>query len=254
MSTGGLSAPPILQFFGNNGALLVGGQLLTEVGGIPTAVYEDQALTTPLPNPIILNARGEVATSAGASSPLFMEPNTTYSFTLSDAAGNQIWVSDNMNAISIFNTLAAGTGITLTPSGGTITIAATVDLTPYALLSGAAFTGGVSITGNLTVSGTGNFNTSALRFKENVEDIEPDIAKFMRIRPIQYDHAETKEHTTGFSAENIYELYPELVHLDDEGRPYALNYQGTIPHAVKIIQNLLQRVESLERIIEAKHS
>lgn len=92
--TTGIEAPvPILRFCDNRGNPLVGGSLLCQVGGVNTPVYADSGLTTPLPNPVPLNSRGEVSTAAGASSEMFLTPNTVYSMTLSDASGNQIWVA-----------------------------------------------------------------------------------------------------------------------------------------------------------------
>lgn len=90
MTTVTLSPPPVLQFFSNQGTPLVGGSLLTQVGGINTATYQDAAGTTPLPNPIPLNSRGEVSNSLGLSSQLFLINGNTYTFTLKDALGNTI--------------------------------------------------------------------------------------------------------------------------------------------------------------------
>jgi hypothetical protein len=97
MATGILSPTPILQFFLNNGAPAVGGSILTQVGGVNAATYSNSSLTTALPNPIPLNSRGEVSTSAGASSPLFLTPNVVYSFTLFDSLSNQIWTQPYVN-------------------------------------------------------------------------------------------------------------------------------------------------------------
>ncbi len=99
MTTGVLATPPILQFLDSRGNPLVGGSVLTQVGGVDAATYQDSALTTALPNPIPLNSRGEVSTAAGASSQLFLTPNQVYTFTVSDANGNQIWVATYMNGV-----------------------------------------------------------------------------------------------------------------------------------------------------------
>jgi hypothetical protein len=94
MTTGVVAAPPILQFTLNNGQLAVNGSILTQVGGVNTATYADSGLTTPLPNPIPLNSRGEISDANGNSKQLFLTPNTIYTFTLYDGpngTGNQIW-------------------------------------------------------------------------------------------------------------------------------------------------------------------
>lgn len=111
----GVAAPtPILQFWLNNGQLAAGGSILTTVGGVNAATYQDVGLTTPLPNPIPLNSRGEVSNAAGASCQLFLPQSTIYVFTLFDAGGNQIWQAAYVNGI--LTTLTQGAvGLALYP-------------------------------------------------------------------------------------------------------------------------------------------
>ena len=85
-----LAPTPILQFFNNLGQPNVNGTLLTQVGGINYPTYQDALGNFPLPNPIPLNSRGEVSNASGISSQLFLQQNVTYTFTLFDAAGNQL--------------------------------------------------------------------------------------------------------------------------------------------------------------------
>ena len=92
----GVAAPiPILQFFDNNGNPNVGGSVLFTVGGVPTAVYQDVALTIPLPftgvnGGVPLNSRGEISNASGLSQQLFLTPNVAYVATVFDANGNQL--------------------------------------------------------------------------------------------------------------------------------------------------------------------
>lgn len=98
----GVTCPnPILQFWLNNGQLAAGGSILTQVGGINAATYQDSALVAPLPNPIPLNSRGEISNAVGTSSQLFLTPNTVYIFTLFDAGGNQIWQAAYVNGVQV---------------------------------------------------------------------------------------------------------------------------------------------------------
>lgn len=101
MTTGVLATPPILQFTLNNGQPAVNCSILTQVGGVNAATYSDSGLTTPLPNPIPLNSRGEVSDASGASKQLFLTPNIVYTFTLSDAGGNQIWQASYVNGVQL---------------------------------------------------------------------------------------------------------------------------------------------------------
>lgn len=101
MATGVACPVPILQFLNNSGALNVGGSILTQVSGVNTPTYQDVGLTTPLPNPIVLNSRGEIADVSGNSRQLFLTPNIAYTFTIFDAAGNQIDQAPYVNGVQL---------------------------------------------------------------------------------------------------------------------------------------------------------
>lgn len=111
MTTGVACPPIILQFTYNNGQLAAGGSVLTQVGGVNAATFQDVGLTTPLPNPIPLNSRGEVSNASGASCQLFLTPNTVYTFTLFDASGNQINVATYVNGVQVEITQALIGGV-----------------------------------------------------------------------------------------------------------------------------------------------
>ncbi len=101
MTTGVLCPVPILQFFDNSGNPAVGGSVLTQIGGSNADTFQDVGCTTPLPNPIPLNSRGEVSTSFGASAQCFLTPNVVYAFTLYDQNGNQLWVASYVNGVQV---------------------------------------------------------------------------------------------------------------------------------------------------------
>jgi parallel beta-helix repeat protein len=121
---------PILRFTDNAGNPCVGGSVLTQVGGVNTPTYADVNGTTTLPNPIPLNSRGEVSTAAGASAQLFLEPNTAYTFTLSDAAGNQLWTATYVNGVQLDITQAL-IGETLWPQTAAETAASVTPVNYY---------------------------------------------------------------------------------------------------------------------------
>ena len=118
MATAVTIAPsPILQFFNNSGAPNVGGSILTQVGSINAATYQDSAGNVPLPNPIPLNSRGEVSNAAGISCQLFLDNSVTYTFTVFDANGNQLNQSTSV-AVPTFALSTALASTTTTNQGG----------------------------------------------------------------------------------------------------------------------------------------
>lgn len=99
-----LSPSPVQQFFDDDGNLLVGGKLFLYEAGTTTkqAAFTDSSGNTALPNPIILNDRGEVAPSAhGTSCGLWLDPTLAYKYVLapataSDPPTSTIWTVDDV--------------------------------------------------------------------------------------------------------------------------------------------------------------
>lgn len=90
MTVVALAPQPILQFLDNSGAPAAGGSVLTQVGGVNQTTWQDSGATTPLPNPIPLNSRGEISNASGVSCQLFLQVGVAYTFTLFDKHGHQL--------------------------------------------------------------------------------------------------------------------------------------------------------------------
>lgn len=164
MGTSVAQAPtPVLQFLNNAGQMNVGGNLLTQVGGVNYPTWQDAAGTTPFPNPIPLNSRGEISNSSGISCELFMAAGVSYTLTLRDANGNSIWTAENVTAQGtavvgtmtdegpfiagpLFTGAIAGTTLTVSAVTGAIAIGQT--------LYGAGVTSGTTITAGSGTSWT----------------------------------------------------------------------------------------------------
>lgn len=172
-----LAPSPVLQFTDNNNNLLVGGQLFLYEAGtdIPQAAFTDATGETALPNPVILNARGEVAASAmGTSCGLWLDPTLAYKLVLAPATDtnpptNPFWTVDNvvspqsaiLAALAQYEATVGGVPIgtvmdfggATAPNGWLLCFGQAVSRTVYALLFaiiGTAFgTGDGSTTFNL---------------------------------------------------------------------------------------------------------
>lgn len=104
MPTMYLTPTPVLQFFNLNGEPLVGGLLFSYIAGTTTkqAAFTDSSGATQLPNPVILNNRGEVAPSAtGTSCGLWLDPTLAYKLVLAeptqtDPPTSAVWTVDNI--------------------------------------------------------------------------------------------------------------------------------------------------------------
>jgi hypothetical protein len=168
---------PILQFFSNAGLMNVGGSLLTQVGSVNYPTWQDAAGTTPLPNPIPLNSRGEISNTSGVSSELYLAQGVTYTLTLKDASGNQIWVANNVTAQGTSATgqmtdegpFLAGPNFTGSITTNQLTVSAFASGAPLAVgqtLFGAGITAGTTITALGT--GTGGAGTYTVSTPQTV--------------------------------------------------------------------------------------
>lgn len=95
------------------------------------------------------------------------------------------------------------------------------------------------------VTATALTETSALRFKENIqEDIDASIID--KLRPVSYDWKEDKKKDYGFIAEEVNELDSTLTTQDEEGEMIGIKYTKLIPFLVKKIQEQEERIKQLE--------
>lgn len=124
MAAVSLAPSPVLQFFDNSGRPNAGGSILTQIAGVNAATYQDSAGTIPLPNPIILNSRGEISNAAGISSQLFLVQGSTYTFIQYDANLNQL---NTANYVASTSTAAASLPY-LPPGAGAVTTTVSAEL------------------------------------------------------------------------------------------------------------------------------
>ena len=153
-----LAPNAVQQFTDNNNTLLVGGQLFVYAAGTTTkqAAFTDSSGGTALPDPIILNVRGEVAASAlGTSCGLWLDPTLAYKLVLApandtDPPTNPFWTIDNivspqsaiLAALTEYQATMGGTPIggmlayggATAPNGWLLCYGQAVSRTTYALL------------------------------------------------------------------------------------------------------------------------
>lgn len=157
--------PLILQFFAN-GQPLVGGSVLTQVGGVNTPTFQDAAGSTPLPNPIPLNSRGEISNASGLSCQLFITYGVTYVFTVKDAAGNIVETANSVSGQNV-NVIAGGLTLTggLSMSGGlttdTLSVTGATTLASYSASAQPSFLAYRGSNQSLATAATLLFDTKA---------------------------------------------------------------------------------------------
>ena len=95
-------------------------------------------------------------------------------------------------------------------------------------------------------------NVSDLRVKKNIKDFGPALANVNQLRPVRYhfkNQEDSADKTIGFIAQEMNDLFPELVKYDDASDVYTLNYSGVSVVAIKAIQELSIINEDQRQII-----
>ena len=102
---------------------------------------------------------------------------------------------------------------------------------------------------------------SSRRFKEDIHDMGEASTSLMRLRPVsfrykeQYDAGDRRLHY-GLIAEEVAEVYPELVVYDDQGRAKTVMYQqlpaimlNELQKQHRQVQELTERLTRLEQVL-----
>jgi hypothetical protein len=110
-----------------------------------------------------------------------------------------------------------------------------------------------SNTGTLTVADR-LIELSSIRYKTQVESLTPALDKVLQLRPVYYTKiGGTGSTEIGLIAEEVAEIYPELVKYNGDGEVDGINYTRIAPILIKTIQeqqelikNLTKRIDDLE--------
>jgi hypothetical protein len=86
--------------------------------------------------------------------------------------------------------------------------------------------------------------SSSLRFKDNVRDIEVDTTNIYNLRPVSYELKNTGETRFGLIAEEVNEYYPEIVAKDSQGS-YSVDYNMLYIIILNEMKKLKQELSEL---------
>ena len=96
--------------------------------------------------------------------------------------------------------------------------------------------------------------TSSIRFKENVKPLSGILEKIAQLKPVSFKYKPKYydgRKSLGFIAEETLEVFPEVVSLDGEGKPYSINYGLLSTVAISGIQEQQVIIKTQEERIEA---
>ncbi|MTI29834.1 tail fiber domain-containing protein, partial [Xanthovirga aplysinae] len=94
--------------------------------------------------------------------------------------------------------------------------------------------------------------TSDLRLKKDIDPVENVLDKVMQMNPIRYRYKEDPEENlqVGFGAQEVGELFPELVSYAEDLDRYGLYYNGMVAMNTAAIQETNRRFDQQHQLIE----
>tara|TARA_R110002124_G_scaffold116689_2_gene273318 strand:- start:301 stop:1212 length:912 start_codon:yes stop_codon:yes gene_type:complete len=100
------------------------------------------------------------------------------------------------------------------------------------------------------------FDTSSARYKDNIRESTYGLSAAMQLQSRMFEYKEDDQRTDiGFIAEEVNEVIPELVVIDGEGRPDAVNYDRITSVLLKAIQELKEELNAATaRITELENN
>jgi hypothetical protein len=152
--------------------------------------------------------------------------------------------SDLCNGVTPVAGSIVGSGISALTAGATIRNNAA----SYGIAE--TDTGGGCNIGTLYAGGIGC--SSDARKKHDIHDLPDALSRIVKLRPVSFRWNGNDEPGTGFIAQEVLPLFPEVVRKEDDGY-FSLSYTGLVPELTKAIQELTARVAALEgRVLEAR--
>jgi len=114
----------------------------------------------------------------------------------------------------------------------------------------ASFSYNSGSNGNGAIAGNGDsqatfISSSDARLKENIVDLPSQLANIMALRPVEFDYKASKGHQIGFIAQEVREIYPDLISENADG---YLSLAGLDKNASRLIK----AIQELKAIVDAQ--
>jgi len=199
-----------------NGNILINAQILTP-GGSNLALNPNTGLVTV----------GGTLQASGAGTSSFAGPLTVSGDVTAYKAGStKRFYVKNTDASKIGTFFADTAAVKITAEGSYPLLIHT----PGTLTLNSGGSAALTLDGsqNATFSGTITENSS-IALKENVFDLNTTLDKINRVRPVRYNKKVSKDKKEiGLIAEELAEIFPELVENDENGNPTSVNYTRAV--------------------------
>ena len=108
-------------------------------------------------------------------------------------------------------------------------------------VSGVPITAGSLAPAYISQYGQLGVQASSRRFKEAIEPLSSADESILQLRPVRFRYKDVGDHGAqplqyGLVAEEVAQIMPELVQLDEDGQPFAVKYQFLAPLLLAQVQ------------------
>ena len=111
----------------------------------------------------------------------------------------------------------------------------------FSYLSGSGGNGAIAGNGDSQATFVTNSDS---RLKENVVNLPSQLSNILALRPVEFDYKLTKGHQIGFIAQEVQEVYPDLVSEGDDGYLTLAGFDKNAARLIKAIQELKALVDA----------
>jgi hypothetical protein len=111
-----------------------------------------------------------------------------------------------------------------------------------------AFNGNTTVSNDLTVSGDVVVSSDA-RLKSNIVSLGSTLSRLLLIDGKSYTMIKDGKQKIGVLAQEIKEVFPELV-SEDDNEMLAVNYQGLVPVLINALKEQDDKISRLENLVE----
>lgn len=185
-----------------------------------------------------LAANGALTLTAGANNSSL---TTTGAGVLTISSGTL----GSINNMSIGGTTAAAGSFT------TLTVSSTLSGSGFTTLFTSppgAIGSGTAVAGTFTtLTATTITETSSITLKENVSPIDNALDKVLQLFGVTYDRKDgSSKNEAGLIAEDVYKIVPELVTLDENGKPMGIKYTKLGAYLIESIKSLKAELDEIK--------
>lgn len=162
---------------------------------------------------------------------------TTGQFLSTNASGTLSWASGSLSLTD--QTASASTHYPLitTASSGTVT-SANVSSTKFTFQPSTG-----------TLSATIFTETSSIALKENFTPIDNALEKILQLTAWIYDRKDgSQKQEAGLVVEQVYPIIPNVVTLDENGKPSSINYSRFSAYLIEAIKSLKIEIDEIKGV------